>query len=60
MLKMFYEAEKNNRNNYDGYREYCIAERVNEDFFRTSMMQNKRKSKKVIVRLILSLLHITK
>jgi hypothetical protein len=39
MLKTLYEFEKENKNIYDDVREYCIAERVNEEYFRASMVQ---------------------
>jgi len=45
MLKSLYEYEKNNKNIYDGVKEYCLAERVNEEYFRASMVQKELKQK---------------
>lgn len=41
MFKSLYEYEKVNKNNYDGIREYCLAEKLNEEYFRYSMKKNK-------------------
>jgi hypothetical protein len=41
MFKSLYEFEKINKNNYDGIREYCLAEKVNEEYYRYSMNKNK-------------------
>lgn len=35
MLKNYYEHEKINKNIYDGVREYCKNEHVNEEYFRS-------------------------
>jgi len=34
MLKTLYEHEKSNNIIYDGLREYCVTEKVNEEYLR--------------------------
>jgi hypothetical protein len=40
MLKSLYEHEKDNKNIYDYVREYCMAEHLNEAYFRASITKN--------------------
>jgi hypothetical protein len=40
MLKSLYEHKKTNKNIYDGIRQYCIVERVNEEYLRSSISEN--------------------
>ena len=37
MLKTLYEHEKSNNIIYDGLREYCVTEKVNEEYLRASI-----------------------
>jgi D-alanyl-D-alanine carboxypeptidase len=39
-----YEYEKTNKNIYDGVREYCITEQVNEEYLRSLMLFDERKT----------------
>lgn len=55
MLKTLYEFEKENKNNYDDVREYCRAERINEEYFRASAVQKESKHK--LVDIIRNILH---
>lgn len=43
MLKSLYEHENTNKNIYDGAREYCILELVDEEYFRCSIRNSRRK-----------------
>ncbi len=43
MLKSLYEYENTNKNIYDDAREYCIFEQVNEEYFRCSIRDSRRK-----------------
>lgn len=60
MLNLFYEYEKTNRIIYDNVREYCLAEQLNEEYFRSSI-KNRGGSKHMkkhimITALILSII----
>lgn len=41
MLNLFYEYENTNRIIYDNVREYCLAEQLNEEYFRSSIADQK-------------------
>lgn len=52
MFNDFYEFEKDNKNIYDGAREYCMAENINEEYLRAyirSVFMRKREIKKMIL-----------
>lgn len=55
MMNRIYMYEISNKNIYDGIREYCIAERVNEEYFRASMRQKGKKHKLAIIKIIMSI-----
>ncbi len=52
MLKSLYEHEKANNNIYDGVREYCITEQLNEEYFRASITKNGLGGKPAIKKMI--------
>ncbi len=39
--------------NYDSVREYCVVERVDEEYFRASMRQKEKKYKLTIMKIIM-------
>ncbi|HPU45150.1 MAG TPA: hypothetical protein PLF05_02860 [Thermoclostridium sp.] len=45
MLNSLYEYEKTINNIHDGIREYCKAEKVNEEYLRSSMYEKERRDK---------------
>lgn len=47
MLKSFYEHEKTNKSIYDGVREYCRIEQVNEEYFRNYINKHGLGSKPI-------------
>ena len=47
MLNSLYEFEKENKYIYDSIREYCLSERVDEEYFRASVIQKGLKHKLV-------------
>ena len=42
MFKNLYEYEKDNRNIYDEVRQYCMAEHLNEEYLRDSIIKIKK------------------
>jgi len=55
MMKNIYIQEKSNKRIYDGVREYCIVEQVNEEYLRTSMRQKEKKHKPEIIKIIMNI-----
>lgn len=47
MFKSYYEHEKVTKNIYDGVREYCITEQVNEEYFRSSIGKDGLRDKPI-------------
>lgn len=41
MFTSLYELEKCNKTNYDSVREYCLVEKVNEEYLRAAIRKNK-------------------
>jgi hypothetical protein len=56
MLNSLYEFEKENKYTYDAIKEYCLAERVDEEYFRASIVQKRLKNK--LIKSIMDILHI--
>jgi hypothetical protein len=52
MLKCLYEHVGDNKNNYDDVREYCMAEHLNEAYFRTSITKNGLRGKPAMLTLL--------
>jgi hypothetical protein len=57
-MENIYMQEKSNKRIYDGVREYCMVEQVNEEYFRASMGQKGWKHKPAIIKIIMDILQI--
>lgn len=58
MYRNLYEYEICNKIKYDGIREYCKAEHMNEEHFRAFMHKSGWKHKVPIKKLVLTVLNI--
>jgi len=56
VLKSLYEHEIDNKNIYDGVREYCLAEQVNEEYLRGSVSKSGLAAKPKIRNIMAALL----
>lgn len=56
-MSKIYMNEISNNNIYDSVREYCVVERVNEEYFRASMRPKEKKHKLAIIETIMKELY---
>lgn len=56
MYTIIYEHEEMKKNVYDGARVYCMAERINEEYLRSSIRESRLGDKPTTPNMVLTIL----